>query len=225
MKKTPEAPPEDVRLAQELEEVSARKEQLERENERLMRVAVEAKQEAEAAQIRVEELTRSCERDSLTDTPNRTLMLDRLNGAIALAKRQSTRFALMFLDLDNLKAINDAQGHAIGDEALKLVARRLEGLVRESDTVSRHGGDEFLVLLADVDLPMNVSMIASKMIETLGEPGHFESCVLNLSVSIGVAIYPEDGADAQTLIDLADAAMYRSKRRSPGGYEFHNSDG
>ena len=116
-------------------------------NEQLALVALHAESVAETAVSELGELARSGQRDPLTGLPNRLLMLDRLENAIATARRHETRIAVLFIDLDNFKRINDTLGHAIGDEALKLAARRLQSAVRDSDTVSRHGGEEFLVLL------------------------------------------------------------------------------
>ena len=148
-------------------------------------------------------------------------MLDRLESAIATARRRETRIAVLFVDLDHFKRINDTLGHAIGDEALKLTARRLQSAVRDSDTVSRHGGEEFLVLLPDISQAADAVSIAQKLLAALAAPARAGEHRLHLSASIGITIYPEDAEDAQTLISRADAAMYRSKRRGAGGFEFY----
>jgi diguanylate cyclase (GGDEF)-like protein len=151
-------------------------------------------------------------------------MLDRLENAIALARRHVTRLAVLFLDLDQFKHINDTIGHAAGDEVLQLVARRIESVVRGSDTVSRHGGDEFLVLVGEVSRASDAGIIAAKILAVLTTPSRVGDHMLRLSASLGIATFPEDGDDAATLISRADAAMYRSKRRRRGGFEFHRDD-
>ncbi|HET7778561.1 MAG TPA: GGDEF domain-containing protein [Rudaea sp.] len=190
-------------------------------NEQLVLVALHAESVAETAVTELGELARSGQRDPLTGLPNRLLMQDRLESAIATARRHETRIAVLFLDLDDFKRINDTLGHAIGDEALKLTARRLQSALRDSDTVSRHGGEEFLVLLPGISQAADAASIAQKLQAALAAPARAGAHRLQLSASVGIAIYPEDAEDAQTLIDRADAAMYRSKRRGPGGFEFY----
>jgi diguanylate cyclase (GGDEF)-like protein len=218
-----------VRSRRELAQVQrefggARAAQLVEANEQLVLAALQAETIAEAATGHLDELARASQRDALTDTPNRALMLDRLENAISMARRHVTRIAVLFLDLDQFKQINDTLGHAVGDEVLQLVARRLESVVRASDTVSRHGGDEFLVLVAEISQPSDAAVIAAKMLSVLTAPGRVGAYMIRLSASVGIATYPEDGEDAATLISRADAAMYRSKRRRRGGFEFHRED-
>jgi diguanylate cyclase len=215
-----------VRARRELAQVQrdfggARAAQLVEANEQLVLAALQAETIAETATGHLDELARSSQRDVLTDTPNRALMLDRLENAIALARRHVTRLAVLFLDLDQFKHINDTLGHAVGDEVLQLVARRLESVVRASDTVSRHGGDEFLVLIGEVSKASDAAVIAAKILAVLTAPCRVGAHMLRLSASLGIATYPDDGEDAASLISRADAAMYRSKRRRPGGFEFH----
>jgi len=190
-------------------------------NEQLALAALHAESVAETAVSELGALARSSQRDPLTKLPNRLLMLDRLENAIATARRHETRIAVLFIDLDNFKRINDTFGHSIGDEALKLAARRLQSAVRDSDTVSRHGGEEFLVLLPDISQAADAAAIAQKLLAALAAPARAGEHRLHLSASVGITIYPEDAEDAQTLISRADAAMYRSKRRGPGGFEFY----
>src|SRR6202046_5625821 len=133
--------------------------QLVEANEQLVLAALQAETIAEAATGHLDELARTSQRDALTDTPNRALMLDRLENAIALARRHVTRLAVLFLDLDQFKHINDTLGHMVGDEVLRLVARRLESVVRASDSVSRHGGDEFLVLVGEITQSADAAVI------------------------------------------------------------------
>ena len=190
-------------------------------NEQLVLAALHAESVAETAVSELGELARLGQRDPLTNLPNRLLMLDRLESAIATARRRETRIAVLFIDLDHFKRINDTLGHAIGDEALKLTARRLQSAVRDSDTVSRHGGEEFLVLLPDISQAADAVSIAQKLLAALAAPARAGEHRLHLSASIGITIYPEDAEDAQTRISRADAAMYRSKRRGAGGFEFY----
>jgi len=191
-------------------------------NENLVLAALNAERVAEAALVNLEQLSRTNQRDLLTDTPNRLLLLDRLESALTLARRHGSRAAVLFLDIDHFKQINDTLGHGVGDEVLKLFARRLEAAVRDSDTVSRYGGDEFLVLLPEISQSSDAELIASKVLAELASPGEVGEHRLDLSASIGIAMYPDDGADASSLIDHADAAMYRCKRAGGGGFEFHH---
>ncbi len=202
----------------------ARGSQLREANGQLVLAALQAVAAAETAASDLDQLARASQRDTLTDTPNRALMLDRMERAIAMARRRRTCIAVVFLDLDQFKQINDTLGHTIGDGVLQLVARRLESVVRDSDTVSRHGGDEFLVLLTGISRSSDAALIADKIIAALGAPSRVGEHILHLSASIGVAVYPEDGKDAATLIDRADAAMYRSKKNGLGSFEFHSTE-
>jgi len=185
--------------------------QLLQANEQLVLAALDARTLADAAAGKLDELKQSGQRDPLTGTPNRALMRDRVNSAISLARRHNTHAAVLFIDLDSFKQINDDLGHAAGDEVLKLVARRLEAVVRDSDTVSRHGGDEFLVLLAEVSHAADARLIADTVLSVLAAPCSVGGQELILSASLGIAVYPDDGQDAATLIQHADAAMYRAK--------------
>ena len=190
-------------------------------NEQLVVSALRHQTEAETASQALDVVSKSADLDLLTQLPNRVLLLDRLMGAMAHAKRHGTRFALLFLDLDKFKEINDTLGHAVGDEALRRVARCLASSVRAVDTVSRYGGDEFVVLLAEVAQGSDALLVADKVIALLGAPSQIGEHVLRLSASIGISTYPDDGADALTLIERADAAMYRAKRRGAGSCVFH----
>lgn len=190
-------------------------------NEKLVLAALQAETIAESALNDLDELASHANRDALTDTPNRALMLDRFAGAIALARRRGTRLAAVFVDLDEFKHSNDTLGHAVGDEVLKLVANRLQSVVRDSDTVSRHGGDEFLVLLAEVTNVHDATRIARKMLAALAMPARVGEHTISLSASLGIATFPEDGEDPATLIKLADAAMYRAKRAGGGAISCH----
>ena len=195
--------------------------QLRDANEQLVLCALQAEAVADTAVTDLSELTRSSQRDALTGTPNRALMLDRLESAIAFARRHATRIALLFIDLDHFKVINDSLGHPVGDEVVKLTARRLESAVRGSDTVSRHGGDEFLVLLAEVSDESSAARVAMKILSALAAPSVVGGHMIRLSASLGIAVYPEDGDDAETLIRRADAAMYRAKKRGSGRFALY----
>lgn len=192
-------------------------------NAHLVQAALAAQTAMDLANADLDRLTRLSQRDGLTDTPNRTLMLDRLQSAITMAQRRSTLAAVFFLDVDHFKTINDTLGHAVGDAVLQLVARRLEASVRDSDAVGRHGGDEFLVLLPEVSKLADTTVIAEKILLDIAAPVVIDGHTLQLSLSLGIAIYPSDSEDAATLIALADSAMYCSKRQGGGRYAFHAS--
>jgi len=189
-------------------------------NEQLILASLNAARVAQTAVDQLDALTRAGQRDGLTGTPNRQVMQDRLEHAIAVAKRNGSGIAVLFVDLDDFKLINDTLGHAVGDEVLIATARRLESAVRQADTVSRHGGDEFLILL-EVSHPAAAAVIAKKMLARLTPPLHVGVELLFVSVSIGIAVYPGDGEDAAALIRHADTAMYWSKRRAHGHYAFY----
>jgi diguanylate cyclase (GGDEF)-like protein len=191
-------------------------EQLREANGHLLGAALEAVSIAKIAAREFGTLVHTSRRDALTGTPDRDVMHDRIEQAAMLARRRGSHIAVFFLDLDGFKQINDTLGHAAGDEVLKLVARRLEYQVRDSDTVSRHGGDEFLVLLADVAQPADAVAVAASMLASLIAPAQVSGREIALSGSLGVAIFPEDGEDADTLIARADAAMYGAKRAGGG---------
>jgi len=160
--------------------------------------------------------------DPLTDLPNRILLSDRLRQALAQARREQTRLALIYLDLDQFKPVNDGYGHDIGDLLLQDVACRLRACVRrESDTVSRLGGDEFVVLLPQIDGERDVVAISEKILEALSRPFSLEQYAVNISTSLGIAIYPNHGADVKTLMKHADQAMYQAKCAGKGCYRFY----
>jgi diguanylate cyclase (GGDEF)-like protein/PAS domain S-box-containing protein len=150
--------------------------------------------------------------DSLTGLANRTLLFDRVGSTITAARRSRTTFALFYLDLDNFKPINDVFGHDAGDTALKIIADRLSSCVRESDTVARVGGDEFILVVRDVSGRKTAEAVAAKVIAALSEPLVIDKQKFQIGTSLGIALYPEHGADADTLMQHADAAMYTAKR-------------
>jgi diguanylate cyclase (GGDEF)-like protein/PAS domain S-box-containing protein len=158
--------------------------------------------------------------DSLTGLPNRALLSDRLDRAMLAAQRTGRKLAVMFIDLDRFKTINDSLGHLTGDHLLKEVAGRLCRAVRASDTVARLGGDEFVVLVPGIRDGAECSHVADKMIEALAAPFPFEGRMLHITPSIGICVYPDDGADVQTLMRHADAAMYHAKENGRNNYQF-----
>ncbi|TPG08512.1 diguanylate cyclase [Rhodanobacter glycinis] len=192
-------------------------------NEHLMQAALLAHSHADTVKQALEQVSRAAELDALTKLPNRPVLFDRLAQAIAMAKRTERRVAILFIDLDKFKQINDTLGHTIGDEVLQLAAHCLCSSVRDADTVSRHGGDEFLILLPELSEASDAALIADKVITALAMPSRLGDHVLRLAASIGISIYPDDGADADTLIHHADIAMYRAKMRSAGSVEFYGS--
>jgi diguanylate cyclase (GGDEF)-like protein len=139
---------------------------------------------------------------------------------VPLAQRNGTRLGVMFLDLDRYKIINDSLGHETGDALLRQVARRLIGCVRAADTVSRQGGDEFVILLQDLDTPEHAAAVARKVLEVLAEPFVLDGLTLSVTPSMGIAVFPDDGADFQTLLKNADAAMYHAKSLGRNNYQF-----
>lgn len=150
--------------------------------------------------------------DMLTGLPNRTLFADRLQQAIAVAKRSRAHLALLFLDLDNFKPVNDTLGHAVGDLLLQEVAKRILECVREEDTVSRLGGDEFVVLLISIEAEPDALHVADKIRQALNQPFVLAGNTLNISTSTGIALYPEHGREERILLKNADAAMYQAKK-------------
>ena len=158
--------------------------------------------------------------DSLTDLPNRVLLNDRVKEAIALSGRHGRKFSVVCLDLDRFKHINDSLGHVVGDALLQSVATRLLTCVRASDTVSRRGGDEFVVLLWEVMNSQDAALSAEKILQAVRQPHHIDGHELNITASIGIATYPEDGTVTETLMDKADFAMYHAKDCGRDNYQF-----
>lgn len=162
--------------------------------------------------------------DPLTELPNRVLFEDRLNQAIARATRSGKLLALMFVDLDRFKQVNDTLGHSAGDELLQEAALRLKGCVRESDTVSRMGGDEFVILLCDLNSDEEAAMIAGRINDALASPFDLDAGEARIGVSIGIAVYPRDGHTAAALMKNADTAMYWGKDGGRNTYRFFSAD-
>ena len=158
--------------------------------------------------------------DALTGLPNRRLLEDRLTQALALSQRNRQQTAVMFVDLDRFKAINDSLGHAAGDQVLQEVAQRLVKQLRVGDTICRIGGDEFVVVLPEAKRSTDAAHVAGKIIETLSQPVRAADRDLTVTPSIGIAVFPDDGRDAETLIRNADAAMYHAKESGRANYQF-----
>ena len=169
-------------------------------------------------------LAHQAQHDSLTDLPNRVLLDDRLTNAIGLRRRHGLKLGVLYLDLDRFKNINDSLGHEVGDRLLKEVARRLLACVRGSDTVSRQGGDEFVILLSELAAGQDAAISADKVLQALGTPLLIDGHNLHISASIGIAIFPEDGEDPESLLKHADFAMYHAKDRGRNNYQFFRQD-
>jgi diguanylate cyclase (GGDEF)-like protein/PAS domain S-box-containing protein len=172
------------------------------------------------AQAMALQMTHTAQHDFLTALPNRILLNDRVSQAITLAPRHMKKVAVLFLDLDGFKHINDSLGHPIGDKLLQSIAGRLVGCVRDSDTVSRQGGDEFVVLLSEVDQPEDAAITARRMLQAVAEAHSIDRHDLHVTASIGLSVYPDDGLDAETLIKNADTAMYQAKENGRQSYQF-----
>jgi diguanylate cyclase (GGDEF)-like protein/PAS domain S-box-containing protein len=183
----------------------------------LERAVAERTAELQEANARAQHLA---DHDALTGLPNRRLLEDRLKQALALSYRNRKQTAVMFIDLDRFKTVNDSLGHAVGDVLLKEVAARLVKQLRVGDTICRIGGDEFMVVLPEVKRSSHVAQVAQKVIEQLSQPVSVEERELTVTPSIGIAVFPDDGRDAETLIRNADAAMYHAKEMGRANYQF-----
>jgi diguanylate cyclase (GGDEF)-like protein len=166
------------------------------------------------------EMSHLANHDVLTNLPNRSLLKDRLDQAIATSRRSNTWVAVLYIDLNGFKHINDSLGHAIGDKLLQSVAKRLMACVRTSDTVSRLGGDEFVVLLSETKHAQGAGISARKILSALVAPHEIDQHSLSVTASIGVTTYPEEGQDAEVLIRNADMAMYQAKEKGRNGCQF-----
>jgi len=193
---------------------------LQQANANLVVATLEARKLAEQVQTAKTELDHLAHHDVLTGLPNRILLHDRLDQAIALTRRSGKQLAVLFMDLDRFKHINDSLGHGVGDQLLHSVGQRLLACVRQSDTVSRLGGDEFVALLPDIDHPEDAALSAQKILAAIALPHHIEQHDLHIGASIGISIYPEDGPDAETLIKHADTAMFHAKDNGRNTYAF-----
>jgi len=177
-----------------------------------------------AARAMSVKMTHSAQHDVVTNLPNRLLLNDRITQSIALALRQNKSLAVIFLDLDRFKYINDSLGHKTGDKLLRSVSKRLLASVRGSDTVSRQGGDEFVILLSEISHPEDAAKSAKKILLSLSAPHSIAGQDLHIDGSIGISVYPEDGKDAETLIMNADTAMYHAKGTGRNNFQFFKGD-
>jgi len=172
------------------------------------------------ARAMARQITHSAEHDFLTGLPNRMLLNDRISQAIAAARRHTKHVAVLFLDLDGFKHINDSLGHPVGDKLLQSIATRLTAVVRGADTVSRQGGDEFVILLPDLQQPEDAAVMAGRILRDVALPHLIDQYELHVTTSIGVSVFPDDGRDAETLIKNADTAMYQAKENGRQSFQF-----
>src|ERR1700691_3986523 len=170
------------------------------------------------------EMSRVAQHDVLTQLPNRTLFDDRLTQAISLAERQSKQLAVLFVDVDQFKRINDTLGHGVGDNLLRSIAGRLSACIRRTDTVSRLGGDEFLILLSQVECAEDAAVTARKILRAIASPHIIDNKSLDINVSIGGSTYPGDGQDAASLVSQADVAMYEAEQHGRNSYQSFRKD-
>jgi diguanylate cyclase (GGDEF)-like protein/PAS domain S-box-containing protein len=170
------------------------------------------------------QMTHSAQHDVVTNLPNRLLLNDRISQSIGLGRRWNRPLAVIFLDLDRFKRINDSLGHAAGDKLLESVSKRLLASVRASDTVSRLGGDEFVILLSEITFPEDAATSAKKILLSLNAPHSIAGQDLHIEGSIGISVYPEDGEDAETLIQNADMAMYHAKENGRNNFQFFKEE-
>lgn len=168
----------------------------------------------------MQEMSHHAQHDFLTGLPNRMLLTERLTQAIGMADRHRKQLALLFLDLDFFKQINDSYGHSVGDHLLQEVAAEIESCVRATDTVSRHGGDEFVILLTEIEARQDAIQVAEKLLARFAEPRVIDGHELEIHVSMGISVYPENGLDAETLMHNADTAMYNTKGNGRNSYQF-----
>ncbi len=183
----------------------------------LAAVAIEHRQQTDM-------LSHQAQHDALTGLPNRMLFLDRLRQAMAYAQRKQQLVAVLYLDLDRFKIINDTLGHTSGDELLREVAARLGGCLRKSDTLARMGGDEFTVVLTELSDPQDATHVASKLMESLRDPVQVGGREFVISVSVGISIYPNDGEDVEVLMTNADVAMYRAKDMGRNNFQWFTDE-
>jgi diguanylate cyclase (GGDEF)-like protein len=215
--KAPRAQEEAARSKAEL--IAHNQAQLREANEHLVVATVRAQTMAEVAEQATLRMSYMAKHDFLTGLPNRSLLTDRLTQSMALAQRHGKKVALLYLDLDHFKHINDSLGHAVGDQLLQSAAKRLQTCVRLSDTVCRQGGDEFVVLLAEVQGVQDAPLAAKKLIKAMTEPYYIGSHRLHVTLSIGISLYPDHGQDVETVVKNADIAMYHAKRSGRNTYQ------
>lgn len=207
---------EEAALASSVEHIDM----LQQANAQLVIATLDANKLTEQVNSVKVKLDHLAHHDGLTDLPNRMLLQDRLGQAIEAVRRQGGQLAVLFMDLDRFKHINDTLGHGVGDQLLKSVAERLVACIRQSDTVSRQGGDEFVLLLSGIEHAEDAAHFAQKILSRLALPHYIDGFDLHVSVSIGIGIYPADGRDVETLLKSADTAMYHAKENGRNNYKF-----
>lgn len=175
------------------------------------------------ARAMAKKMMHMAQHDALTGLANRSLLTERLTRALGLAKRKHKKIGLLFIDIDNFKHINDACGHSVGDRLLQIIAQRLEAVVRSTDTVCRQGGDEFVVLLTEIEHSQDAAQVAEKMISTFAVEQLVNEQPINVTLSIGISLYPNDGTDVNALFQHADTAMYRAKLRGRNNFMFYSN--
>lgn len=185
-------------------------------------LSAQSQQLKKLVDVRTKQLFQTAHYDTLTELPNRYLLVDRLRQAISKSTRQETNIALLYLDLDRFKVINDNFGHQNGDQLLKEVAKRLTSIARKSDTVARLGGDEFVFLLESLSDVKDAARTAQRAIDCFRKPFKLQDHTLHMSTSIGISIYPDDGQDDKTLLKNADISMYHAKKKGPAGYAYYS---
>ncbi|NRR29281.1 EAL domain-containing protein [Oxalobacteraceae bacterium] len=193
-------------------------------NEQLVISAIQAQIMSEQIHHANEVMGHMARHDFLTNLPNRMLLMERLEAGISMAARQGGKLAVLFIDLDRFKVINDSLGHAMGDLVLQMVAQRLLSVLRNSDTACRQGGDEFVLLLPDIEDEHDVSEVGDKVCQTIAAPYELPGQQVHIGVTIGISVYPDDGDDAATLIRNADVAMYDAKQSGRGCYHFYRPE-
>jgi diguanylate cyclase (GGDEF)-like protein len=198
--------------------------QLVQANENLVIASIKCQTIAENLEKSSVKMTHLANHDFLTELPNRMQLYDRIGQAILMAKRDNTKLAILFMDLDKFKAVNDSYGHEIGDELLRSVAARLKKAIRNSDTASRQGGDEFILLLSKVGNEDSLRRTIKKIQHSISAPYLIAEKNIHIGSAIGVSVFPEHGEDTQTLIRCTDAAMYHAKQRGPNQHEIFSPD-
>lgn len=168
----------------------------------------------------MQKMSHLAQHDALTGLPNRMLLTERITHDIGMAKRHHKKIALLFVDLDHFKDINDSLGHTVGDHLLQDVADKISSCVRFTDTVSRYGGDEFVILLSEIDKREDAAHIASKLLAKFSGPHTVDGHQIKLTLSIGISVYPDNGSDAETLMRNSDSAMYTIKAGGRNSYQF-----
>ena len=195
------------------------------ERERARDIAVNALQDSnDRLELAVKELHVLANFDALTELPNRALCMDRISSALLRASREKKQVAVIFLDLDHFKEVNDSLGHGIGDQLLKMAAQRLADCLRPGDTLARLGGDEFVLLLEEIKDELNVSAVLNKLLSEFARTFTVGDYVVSTTISIGIAIYPSDGRDVHTLMRNADTAMYKAKELGRNTYQFYQPE-